>query len=36
MPSLPAKGLSELKLPASEQKAIEKGNAETLFPRWKT
>ncbi len=35
MPSLPAQGLANLKLPASEQKAIENGNAELLFPRWK-
>jgi predicted TIM-barrel fold metal-dependent hydrolase len=36
MPSLPAKGLADLKLPADEQRAIEKGNAAGLFPQWKT
>jgi len=36
MPSLPAKGLADLKLPADEQKAIEKGNAAGLFPQWRT
>jgi 6-methylsalicylate decarboxylase len=35
MPALPTKGLEELKLPAAEQKAIENGNAQMLFPRWK-
>ncbi len=36
MPSLPAQGLANLKLPAGEQKAIENGNAQALFPRWQT
>jgi len=34
LPSQPAKGLSDLKLPGEVQRAIERDNAAGLLPRW--
>jgi hypothetical protein len=36
LPSQPAKGLSDLKLPGEVQRAIERDNAAGLLPRWNT